>query len=148
MYEARTYSTTVRATPEKVWTTMLGAETYPEWTKAFSENSVMRGVWGPGETIDFLDPGQGGTRAVIEEFEPPHRVVARHIAVLGADEQPINADQAPPGWIGATETYVLRAAPGGTELLVEMVCGPEWFGMFDDCWPRALVLLKGLAEQV
>lgn len=146
MHESRTYSTTMDATCERVWETMLGPETYPVWSKAFSENSTVKGTWGLGETLDFQDPGHGGTRAVIDVFEPPHRLVARHIAVLGQDGQPLPEGDGPTGWVGSTETYLLRSVPGGTELVVEMVCGPEWFGMFDECWPRALDLLRGLVE--
>ena len=51
------------------------------------------------------------------------------------------------GWAGATENYTLKEANGKTEVLVEMDINEEFAEMFKDIWPKALNILKELAEK-
>ncbi|HEY1079701.1 MAG TPA: SRPBCC family protein, partial [Bdellovibrio sp.] len=61
-----TYSIDIKAPQEKVWDTMLKPETYPQWTKAFSEHSEFIGQWKKGERMKFIDKDLGGTVALLE----------------------------------------------------------------------------------
>ena len=143
------YRTSIAAPAEHVWRTMIGADTYPVWTRPFSPDSEYRGTWAQGESIDFIDPGRGGTRAVLDVFEPVRRILARHVAVLDAEgrEQPDSefAEQ----WIGTLEEYRLEETDGRTALEVRMELHPEagMAGMFEESWPAALRELKNLCEK-
>ncbi|MGY5847311.1 hypothetical protein ACW6QP_07805 [Salegentibacter sp. HM20] len=49
--------------------------------------------------------------------------------------------------MGAYETYRLKPIPNGTLLEVEMHLGEDHLDSFDKTWPKALKILKKLAEQ-
>ena len=61
-------------------------------------------------------------------------------------EEDTNSDMAKK-WIGATETYELREVEGGTELQVRIETHEEFEKLFNDCWPKALGLLKVVCER-
>jgi hypothetical protein len=50
-------------------------------------------------------------------------------------------------WIGCTETYELREVGGGTELRIIVSTHEDYEKMFNDCWPKALELLKDICER-
>jgi hypothetical protein len=49
-------------------------------------------------------------------------------------------------WVGATEEYRLSQLDGVTTINVEMTVHNDFAGMFNDCWPEALIMLKALCE--
>jgi len=145
--EALNYSIRIAAPREQVWADMLDVEKYRQWTKAFSENSQYVGAWAAGSHIRFVDPALGGTKALIEEFTPPSRVHAVHVATIAKDGTEDTSSEAAKKWIGVTETYTLSDADGATDLRVDIETHPDYAKMFNDCWPRALELLKALCER-
>jgi len=48
------FSIFIQASQEKVWDTMLGGETYREWTKPFNVDSRYVGSWDEGSEIRFF----------------------------------------------------------------------------------------------
>lgn len=142
-----TYTVRIAAPPERVWDDMLGDETYREWTKAFSPGSHYVGDWSEGSSMDFVDPGRGGTRARIEESSPPSVLRAVHVAVLGPEGAEDTESESARKWIGSTETYRLCEVEGGTELLVEVETDADYVSMFDQCWPKALEALRAICER-
>lgn len=142
-----TYSIDIKAPQEKVWDTMLKPETYPQWTKAFSEHSEFIGQWKKGERMKFIDKDLGGTVALLETVEAPSLVVAKHVAMIndqGAEETtgPITEN-----WVGTMEIYRLNKNKSGTHLEVEIDCHPDFEKMFSVAWPKALNDLKRIVEQ-
>ena len=142
------FETSIDATPQKVWETMLDKDTYVQWTDVAWPGSSYIGEWKQGSSIRFTgDEGGGGTLAEITELKPYSKVVAEHVAILlegGKEDR--DSDMAK-GWIGTTETYTFTGENGGTKLEVELTTNPEWASMFEDGWPKALEALKQLAEQ-
>lgn len=50
-------------------------------------------------------------------------------------------------WAPAFENYTFTEQDGGTLLSIDIDIADEWKTMFEDMWPKALVILKQLAEQ-
>ena len=144
--ERLSYSIRIAAPREQVWAEMLDAHNYRQWAKAFSENSKYVGEWASGNFIKFIDPAMGGTKARIEEFTPPSRIHAVHVALIAKDGTEDTTSDAAKTWIGVTESYTLSDVDGATDLRVDMQTHSDYAKMFNDCWPKALELLRSLCE--
>ncbi|HEY0434065.1 MAG TPA: SRPBCC domain-containing protein [Chitinophagaceae bacterium] len=140
------FNTTIKASAEKVWNTMLGPETYKQWIAAAWPGSFFEGKWKKGEKIRFLSPKGGGTVALLTAFEPYHLITAKHVAVVSPDGSEETTSEDARSWIGSTENYVLEESGGITKLTVNMQIDPSWAGMFDEAWPKGLAALKALCE--
>ncbi len=147
------FETVIDATPQKVWDTMLGKETYPKWVDAAWPGSTYKGEWKQGAKIRFTgDDGSGGdtaggTLGEVLALDPYSKVEIEHIAVLldggGEDRESDMAKL----WIGSTETYTFAPDNGSTKLDVELSIPAEWVDEFEGGWPKAIEALKQLAEQ-
>lgn len=144
MMKDKTYSIEINASKQHVWETMLGKETYPRWSKGFSDNPQAIGDWKTDSEIDFVEEGRGGTRAVLEVVDEPNRVLARHIAMLDKDRMP--ETEGMENWVGTTEEYRLTEKNGVTNMTVLMHFYQDYEQMFDEGWPKCLQLLKELCE--
>ena len=140
------YSIRIEASNSHVWETMLEREKYEQWVKAFSENSTFEGTWEQGGTIHFVDPNLGGTKAILEIFEPPNCILAKHVALIGKDGIVDTTSEAAKQWIGSTEKYIFLEHEGHTDLKIEMNTDEAFEEMFNTCWPEALENLKALSE--
>lgn len=49
------FNVEINASKEKVWDVLLGKETYPQWTKTFSEDSNVITDWQKGSKALFHD---------------------------------------------------------------------------------------------
>ena len=141
------YSITINADRSHVWETMLAPGKYEQWVKAFSEHSQFEGRWEAGATVKFVDPNMGGSKAILEIFEPPHCILAKHIAMISVDGNEDKDSEAALQWVGSTEKYLLTESGGKTILAIEMQTHPAFVEMFDTCWPAALNTIKSLCEQ-
>lgn len=137
---------TIEAPSEKVWDTMISAETYNSWARAFSNHSMFVGEWGIGETIDFVDPTLGGSRAQIIKWNPYHEILIRHIGLLDQDMHMDINSEAAIKWIDSSEHYYFSQTHSSTELRIETTTDREFAEMLDTSWPKALALLKGICE--
>lgn len=142
------FGTTIDATPQKVWETMLDKETYQKWVDVAWPGSSYHGEWKQGAEIRFTGPdGGGGTLGEVTELEPYSRVAVEHVAVILEDNSLDRESDMAKGWIGTTEAYTFTGENGSTKLDVELTTAPEWASMFEEGWPKALEALKQLAEQ-
>lgn len=141
------YKIEINAPAKKVWECMLGLTTYMQWTHVSWPNSTYEGKWEKGEKIRFHVPGEGGTLAIIDKYEPYKLVLTRHIAILLADGSEDTKSEGASGWIGSTEQYAFDDHNGKTALTVTVVTYPAWKPMFDEGWPPALKKLKEICEQ-
>ncbi len=142
------YSITIDAPRKKVWDTMLGPDTYLEWTKVAWPSSSYEGDWSQGSQMRFVgEDGGGGTLAEIRESRPHERIFAEHVAVINEDGSEDTESDMARGWIGTTEAYTFAEKDGKTQLVVDMSVPPDWVSMFDEGWPKALAALKELVEQ-
>jgi len=142
-----TYSINIQKPQDVVFSILTDPEHYPAWGNAWGEGMRMLADWREGGTVTFLDPLQGGTRAVIEEWVPDQLIRTRHTAMVTPENDVIDAmDDEMRKWIGSQENY--RFSPdgnGGTLLEVEMLMD-EAFEEMMAAWTIALQQLKGLCE--
>lgn len=137
----------IAAPREKVWDTMLNAETYKEWVGVSWPGSRYEGNWNQGENLKFISPGAGGTMATVVECRPYEFILAKHIAVINSDGAEDRSSDIAKGWIGTTESYTFTGNNGNTELVIEINTYLAWEKMFADGWPNALAKLKEICEQ-
>lgn len=142
-----TFKTTINASKEKVWETLVGSESSREWMNVSWPGAYSEGIWKEGENLRFLGPEGGGTLMNLVEYKPNEYSFGRHIAALNADGTEDRTSEVALGWIGATEAYRVTEKNGKTELEVEIQCQPSWESMFNEGWPNALEKLKEIAER-
>ena len=140
------YSIEVKANKAHVWNTMLEPGKYEYWVKAFSEGSRFEGKWEQGATVRFVDPNMGGTKAILEIFDPHNCILAKHIAIITDDGRVETYSEVAKQWIGTIEKYEFLEHEGKTTLKIEMKTHPAFVEMFDSCWPKALENIKLLCE--
>lgn len=145
--EILNYSVKIKADKEKIWNSMIDSKTYNDWAKAFSKDSQFKGEWIQGNYIYFIDPNFGGTKALLENVKPFDHIKAKHVAIIGTDGQEDTKSDMAKKWIGALESYQLKNDNGTTELFIEIKTHEEFVKMFNDCWPKALQLLKEIVEK-
>ncbi len=141
----------INAPKEKVWDTMLGDATYREWTKAFNVGSYYKGDWSQGSKILFLGPnpdgsGEGGMVSRVQENRQYEFVSVEHVGMIQNGVEDTTSEEVKK-WIPAFENYTFTEKDGGTEVSVDLDLADEYKKMFDEMWPKALLLLKELAEK-
>ena len=111
--EKRTYTIDINADKSHVWNTMLEPGKYEAWVKAFSANSQFIGEWKQGATVRFVDPALGGTKAVLEIFEPYETIVAKHHALITKEGEEDRESEEAQQWIGTLEKYFFPSLRAG-----------------------------------
>ncbi len=140
------FSAQINAPREKVWDVMLNEATYREWTSVFMPGSYYQGDWSEGSKMLFLGPGkegekEGGMAAIVKENRPEEFISLTYGAEIhNGIEVPMKGE--------GFENYSLEDKDGGTMVSVDLLNLPdEYAGMFDEAWPKALELLKQIAER-
>jgi uncharacterized protein YndB with AHSA1/START domain len=146
------YTIEISAPKEKVWQTMLGLETYKEWTAAFHPGSTYVGSWDKGSKIRFVSEDEGKTGGMFGQIVEniPYEYVS--IEQLGeiVDGQEDTSSEDAQQWIGSHENYHFSEKDGTTTLDVELIgegVSDEMAKMFDGMWPQALQKLKEICER-
>lgn len=144
----QTYQIDIKAPREKVWDVLFGVETYPQWTKAFNEESRVETDWQKGSRALFLDAKGDGMVSRIAENIPNEFMSIEHLGTLMDGKEDTTSPEVAQ-WNGAHENYRLQDIDGGTRLLVEMEIdeNSEYAEMFAGMWPKALENVKGIAEK-
>ncbi len=144
------FSIVIKAPKEKVWETMLGEDTYKQWTDIFGPGSHYKGEWKEGSKILFLAPGEsgkmGGMVSRIKENKKYKFISIEHIGVVVDGIENTESEELK-AWAGATENYTFEEKDGETKVLVDTDTVEEYKKMFEDTWPRALQKLKSLSEK-
>lgn len=145
------WSIWINATKAHVWDVMLGNTTYRVWTKAFNEGSYFQGAWEQGSEIRFLGPnpngsGEGGMFSRIHENRMHEFLSIEHLGIIQNGVVDTTSDEVKK-WTPAFENYTFDEKDGGTELKIDLDVADEYKDMFNDMWPKALQLLKQLAEK-
>lgn len=141
----------INASPEKVWNTMLGKETYSQWTKAFNPASDYEGSWEQGSKIKFIGVDEqgnimGGMVSRIAESRPYEFVSVEHLGIVLPDGTEDTTSEEARKWSPAFENYTFTEKDGGTEVSIDQDIGTEYKEEFSKMWPKALEALKALAE--
>jgi hypothetical protein len=145
------FSVQINAPREKVWDTMLGEETYREWTKAFSPGGYYKGDWSEGSKILFIGPDpktgiEGGMVSRIKESRKPEFVSIEHLGILNNGVEDTTSEEARK-WTPAFENYTFTEKDDGTQLDVDMDIVDEMKQEFQGMWPKALQSLKEISER-
>ena len=144
----QTHQIDIQAPREKVWETLFGVETYPQWTKAFNENSQVTTDWKKGSRALFTDGNGDGMVSRIAENIPNEFMSIEHLGtIMGGVEDTTSPEVQQ--WNGAHENYRLQDIDGGTRLLIEMDIDDksEYAEMFAGMWPKALAAVKEISEK-
>jgi hypothetical protein len=143
------FSILINAPKQKVWKTMLGKETYTQWTKAFAEGSTYRGSWEKGDEIHFIgENAEGkaeGMYSRIKENRLYDFISIEHLGIISNGTIDTTSDDVKK-WAPSFENYTFTMRGSATELKVEMQVSTEYKKMFEEMWPKALKLLKELCE--
>lgn len=139
------FSVNIDAPKQTVWDTMLGPESYKDWTAAFSEGSYFEGSWDQGQSIRFLGPGGEGMTAVIAENRPAEFLSIKHVGTIKDGVEDTESEQVKK-WAPVFENYTFVAVDGGTEVGVDMDMVPEYEQYMVETWPKALARLKAICE--
>jgi len=139
----------IKASPEKVYNSMLDKDKYTQWTAIFSPGSHFIGSWDKGSKILFIGPGQdgepGGMVSRIKENIPGIFLSIEHLGILKNGEEIMEGKEVSE-WAGALENYTFEEKNGGTRLSVDTDSNEEFKGYFEETWPKALVILKEICE--
>jgi uncharacterized protein YndB with AHSA1/START domain len=140
------FSATIQAPAAVVWETLLGAETYPCWTRAFVEGSYYEGEWTQGSRIRFLSPSGDGMVAEVAESRPNEHMSIRHLGYImnGVEDTESESVRA---WAPAFENYTLISKPDGTRIVVDQDVTADFEEYMKDAWPKALELLRQICEE-
>ena len=139
------FSITIDATPEKIWDVLWDKDTYPIWTRPFSENSTAVTDWKKGSKVLFLDGDERGMVSVVAENIPNKFMSIEHLGLYKDGVEDLESEEVKE-WKGAQENYTLKPLDGQTELQIEMDINEKYKEMFNGIWPKALEEVKKLAE--
>lgn len=149
MMKKLTYQIKINAPVANVFKTMLGKETYKQWTSAFDPSSDFEGIWDKGQKIYFTGVNEngekGGMVAEIAEYIPNSYVSIRHLGILDKDQEVLSGPTVE-DWAGALENYSFTEIDGQTLLKVDVDTSDEYINYFDEAWPKALEALKEISE--
>ncbi len=141
------YSIKINATKEHIWETMIAPETYKQWVKPFSPESQYKGEWKQGGDIIFFDPNLGGTKAKLKIVNPYEHILAEHTALVNKQMEENTEGDIAEKWIGTIEEYKFEEDEDGVKLNINVKTDEAFKPMYDEGWPEALKLLKGLSEE-
>ncbi len=98
-----------------------------------------------GSRIVFLASSGGGMLAEIAENRPNEFISIKHIGMItdGVEDTESDAVRA---WTPAYENYSLVPVGEGTRMVVDQDVTGDWEGYMRETWPKALEVLKALAE--
>lgn len=143
--ETYKFNISINAPKQKVWDVLWEEATYSQWSSVFNEGTDGAPDLKEGSKLLFLDAdnhdlmSKVGTR--IENSQMTFKYLGE--AVAGA-EQAVN--QEIEQWEGTTESFILNENNGVTELAVEVSATDDYKDYFHKAFPKALKMVKQLAE--
>lgn len=144
----RNYKIDINAPVSKVYETMIGKETFKQWTAEFNPTSDFEGSWNKGDKINFTgehEGKKGGMIAEIAENIPNEFISIRHVGMLDGDTE-ITSGPEVEQWAGALENYSFEENNGVTSVSVDIDVNDDHLEYFDATWPKALEKLKEIIE--
>lgn len=142
------YKIDINAPVSKVYETMIGKETYKQWTAEFNPTSDFEGSWNKGDKIYFTgehEGKKGGMIAEVAENIPNKFISIRHVGMLEGENEITSGPQVEE-WAGALENYSFEENNGTTTISIDVDTNEEYLDYFDTTWPKALQKLKEISE--
>jgi uncharacterized protein YndB with AHSA1/START domain len=141
-----TFSIDINASREKIWSVLWSNATYRIWTTAFHTGSYVESDWNEGSKIHFLTPDGEGMFAVIQKKIDHEHMTFQYEGVI-KDFVEVTTDAESAAWAEGSEKYTLTEIPNGTRLTAELNGADEYVDFFNTNFPKALNLIKMLAEK-
>lgn len=136
------YSVEIHATKEKVWDTLWQDETFRAWANIIDEGTYMVGELKEGNEIQFISGNGYGVTSKVVELTSGEFLLLKH----SADTQESGKREREKDWTGGEEMYTLSEKDGTTTLTVAFDVPPNLEEYFTINYPKALALVKVLAE--
>lgn len=139
------YEKIIHAPVQKVWDLLWNPETYPQWTKFFTNRNIKTDWEINGKTY-FLDENGNGMVSTIKSLNEPFEIVFSHLGVLkdGVEDlksQPLEEIS------GMEEKYFLRAVNDTTtELRAITHTMREYEEHLGEGFNKGFDILKNMAE--
>lgn len=144
--EHLTFTTHINASRERIWKILWDKATYPQWVAPFGGGGRAESDWQEGGRVYFLSAEGDGMFATIDRKDEPAFMSFTHQGMfMDGKEQPL--DDATRVWSGLKEQYTLKEHNGGTDLTVNMDMVDSEADSFREMFPKALAIVKQLAEQ-
>lgn len=143
------FNITINAPRKKVWETLWGDETYPQWTAPFCEGSKAITDWQEGSKVIFADGEDRGLVSIIERCIPYEHMAFKMLGEYRHGQEDFTSDNAKK-IAGGFERYTLTSDGDKILLVVDMGGANMDQGImnyFTSTWPKALEALKTVAEQ-
>jgi hypothetical protein len=142
------FSITINSPRKKVWETLWGDATYPQWTAAFCEDSKAITDWQEGSKVLFVDGKDRGMVSLIVRNIPYEHMSFKMLGEYIDGMEDFTSKNAKK-IAGAFENYTLTANGDETLLVVDLNGLNMDQGIMDyftTTWPKALAFLKSIAE--
>jgi len=140
------FKTLINASPEKVWEVLLGKETYSLWTAPFAEGSTVETDWKKGSKALFHDGSGSGMVSEIADNIACRFLSIHHIGMIKDGLEDTGSEQAT-AWNGY-ENYTLSTVDGKTEWTIDVDAPEEHEEYFLKTFPKAVAIVKELAEKI
>ncbi|MET0459198.1 MAG: SRPBCC family protein [Ilumatobacteraceae bacterium] len=132
------FQTYIRATPETIWRAIVD----PVFTRRYFHRTAIRSTFTPGDAVRYVLPdGVDAVTGVIEEADPPHRLVMTWRVLYDptmAAEPPSRVEWIlTPGDDGVTRVTTIHR---------DLALSPRTSDSVGDGWPWILDSLKSLLE--
>lgn len=134
------FSIEIHAPKEKVWEALWKEENYRHWTSAFAEGSHAQTDWQEGSKVLFLDGNGNGMFSIIEKNIPNMQMTFKHLGEIK------NGVETTSDWGGAIEDYQLSQVGEYTLLQVGLDMTEAFEQYFKETFPKALHIVKQIAE--
>ncbi|MGB6083680.1 SRPBCC family protein [Moheibacter sp.] len=146
-----TYRMEIKAPKERVFEKMIGRDTYKQWTAEFNPTSDFEGGWNKGDKIRFVGVTEEGKKqgmlARIEENIPNEFISIHHYGIVDGENE-VTEGPMVESWTPSYENYSLSQENEITNLMVEVDVSDEYIEYFDETWPKALLKLKEISENI
>jgi hypothetical protein len=143
------FSIQINASPKKVWEVMLADKTYREWAALFMPGSHYIGNWAKGSRMQFIaandDGSMSGMASTVADNVPHELISIKHVGLVTNGIEDTKSAEAKK-WVGY-EKYRFIDMDGNTELQIEVDSTNDFVPYMSETWPKALQMLKGLAEK-
>lgn len=135
----------INASRSRVWQILWSETGYRTWTSVFSESSHAETDWQEGSRVLFLNGKGSGMVSRIDRKVEDEFMSFQHLGEMKngvADYSMAEAN----GWADGRENYLLTENGEGTLLVAELDVPAEFEAYFFETFPKALQLVKKLAE--
>lgn len=140
----------INTSPENVWDSIVNKTKYSKWTSAFHESSHFEGGWNKGDSIRFLsvntDGQKSGIISELAESRFPEYISIKHLGSFLNGVEDYTSDEVKK-WTPSFENYIFeKSGDNKTLFKLDMGVPEEFYDMFMQMWPNALILLKQVSE--